>query len=236
MGRNARCCFARAILCVHRCFVRAAVSRPAIACPCAQVGGTHQLLRPGPLLHHTREQRATRARAPDLSLTFHVVGDLPWLESQLVGMPATVLQGEVVPASMLLVNRGRAPAGDILIRRCASASAASESRARDAPLYSAFHLRSISSRCLPSSRHCFVPATMPLIPLGETGGGGGNVAAGRVGVDYAARVSKMERTTARCLGSLSERSARSNRSASQGCPKRGRLPKGANLISPPPSG
>ncbi len=76
----------------------------------------HQLVRPGPLLHASREQRATRARAPDLSLTFHVVGDLPWLQASLLGMPATMLQGEVVPASLLLVNRGRAPAGDILLR------------------------------------------------------------------------------------------------------------------------
>ena len=81
-----------------------------------EVGGMHQLVRPGPLLHASREQRATRARAPDLSLTFHVVGDLPWLQASLLGMPATMLQGEVVPASLLLVNRGRAPAGDILLR------------------------------------------------------------------------------------------------------------------------
>lgn len=68
---------------------------------------------PGPLLQGTLQQRASRARGPDVRLVSRVVPELPLLEVEWEGLPETVFQGEMVQAALRITNRGLAPAAHV---------------------------------------------------------------------------------------------------------------------------
>jgi len=81
-----------------------------------EVWGLHDFRLKGPLLQHNLESRAQRKRAPNISLQSQVMGDMPWLHCQLEGLPSEVLQGEVLPCKLIIQNRGRAAAGECLLK------------------------------------------------------------------------------------------------------------------------
>ena len=60
----------------------------------------------GPLLQDTRENRAMRVRAPDVRLRSSVGPSAAWLGAELCDVPEEMMQGEVVEASLELINRG----------------------------------------------------------------------------------------------------------------------------------
>ena len=100
-----------------------------------KIWGAAAFVRRGPRLRRTREERASRIRAPDASLAVHVVGDLPRVVARIRGLgdnsipPAwdnssapprpssfAALHGEVRRGILELANIGRAPASDMLVR------------------------------------------------------------------------------------------------------------------------
>jgi len=81
-----------------------------------EVWATHEMDLPGPLLHDSLDHRATGARAPNTTLIFDVVDDLPWLALELQGLPDTILQGEVVQAVLKVRNVGRASAHGLFVK------------------------------------------------------------------------------------------------------------------------
>ncbi|CAM9817207.1 unnamed protein product [Ectocarpus fasciculatus] len=83
---------------------------------CPRVWVSHRLEGRGKLLHATLEQRAAKARAPAPPPRFEATGSMPWLGCSLEGVPPTLLQGEVVRATLNVTNRGRAPAGHLCLK------------------------------------------------------------------------------------------------------------------------
>eukprot|EP00752_Nemacystus_decipiens_P016769 g15006.t1 len=83
---------------------------------CPRVWVSHRLEGRGRLLHATLEQRAARARAPAPPPRFEATGSMPWLGCSLEGVPPTLLQGEVIAATLNVTNRGRAPAGHLCLK------------------------------------------------------------------------------------------------------------------------
>ncbi|CAM9772442.1 unnamed protein product [Chrysoparadoxa australica] len=77
---------------------------------------SHKLDIQGPLLQDTLAHRCTRARAPCPVLHAAVVGAMPLLDAAVEGVPDTLLQGEVVKATLSLKNLGRAAAGHIYLK------------------------------------------------------------------------------------------------------------------------
>lgn len=73
----------------------------------------HRFAVPGPLLHATRQQRATGARTPDRRLQARVVGTAPLLRAHLRHAPSTVLYGELCRFDLVLRNEGSAEADDL---------------------------------------------------------------------------------------------------------------------------
>ncbi|KAF0690736.1 Aste57867_17888 [Aphanomyces stellatus] len=85
------------------------------------VHGEHSFQLPGVLLQDSLKNRATRARAPDLSTTCDIQPAMPWLgvsvyqDGKEIPSPLVCLEGEVVVLELLLVNRGIASMDNLTI-------------------------------------------------------------------------------------------------------------------------
>ena len=74
------------------------------------------LVKPGPLLQRTRQQRATAERGPDTTLCFEVVPAHPLLKMEFEGLSPEVLQGQLLKSTLVLRNEGASTACDIYIK------------------------------------------------------------------------------------------------------------------------
>lgn len=74
------------------------------------------VVKQGPLLQKTQQQRSSGARGVDRSLHFEVVAEEPLLGMVFEGLSPEVLQGQLLKATLVLRNYGAAPARDIYLK------------------------------------------------------------------------------------------------------------------------
>jgi hypothetical protein len=74
------------------------------------------LNKKGPLLQRSLEQRANAVRGKDSSLDFEVVEAYPLLHLQFEGLSPEVLQGQLLKSTLIISNKGAAPAAEVYIK------------------------------------------------------------------------------------------------------------------------